>query len=54
VGGGSVWVASSLGRSLIRIGPESRKVEQAIPLGSSPKGVVVAAGSVWVTTQAAG
>jgi streptogramin lyase len=52
VGGGSVWVASSLGRSLIRIGPESRKVEQAIPLGSSPKGVVVAAGSVWVTTQA--
>src|SRR6266540_227227 len=54
VGGGSVWVASSLGRSLIRIGPESRKVEQAIPLGSSPKGIVVAAGSVWVTTQAAG
>jgi len=54
VGGGSVWVASSLGRSLIRIGPGSRKVEQAIPLGSSPKGVVVAAGSVWVTTQAAG
>jgi len=54
VGGGSVWVASSLGRSLIRIGPESRKVEQAIPLGSSPKDVVVAAGSVWVTSQAAG
>ena len=52
VGGGSVWVASSLGRSLIRIGLESRKVEQAIPLGSSPKGVVVAGGSVWVTTQA--
>ena len=42
------------GRSLIRIGPESRKVEQAIPLGSSPKDVVVAAGSVWVTSQAAG
>ena len=54
VGEGSVWVASSLGRSLIRIGPKSRKVEQTIPLGSSPKGVVVAAGSVWVTTQAAG
>jgi virginiamycin B lyase len=50
VGEGSVWVASSLGRSLLRIGPKSRKVEQTIPLGSSPAGVVVAAGLVWVTT----
>jgi YVTN family beta-propeller protein len=52
VGEGSVWVASSLGRSLIKIGPKSRKVEQTIPLGSSPAGVVVAAGHVWVTTGA--
>ena len=52
VGEGSVWVASSLGRSLIRIGPKSRKVEQTIPLGSRPEGVVVAAGHVWVTTGA--
>lgn len=53
-GEGAVWVAGSLGRSLIRIGGTSRKVEQRIPLGSSPEGVVVAAGRVWVTTQTAG
>jgi streptogramin lyase len=52
VGEGSVWVAISIGGSLIRISPESRKVEDRIPLGSTPEGVVVAAGHVWVTTQA--
>jgi YVTN family beta-propeller protein len=54
VGDGSVWVASSLGRSLIRIGLERRKVEQTIRLGSIPEGVVVASGHVWVTTGTSG
>jgi class 3 adenylate cyclase/streptogramin lyase len=52
VGEGGVWVANSLGRSLIRIGATSKRVERSIPLGSAPEGVVVAAGRVWVTTQA--
>jgi YVTN family beta-propeller protein len=54
VGQGAVWVANSLGRSLIRIGVTSRKVERTIPLGSVPEGVVAAAGRVWVTTRAPG
>jgi class 3 adenylate cyclase/streptogramin lyase len=54
VGEGAVWVANSLGRSLIRIGATSRKIERTIPLGSIPEGVVVAADSVWVTTRAPG
>ncbi|MGZ8693645.1 MAG: adenylate/guanylate cyclase domain-containing protein [Gaiellaceae bacterium] len=52
VGEGSVWVASSLGRTLVQIDAESGNVERQIPLGSSPAAVVVADGLVWVTTQA--
>jgi class 3 adenylate cyclase/streptogramin lyase len=51
VGEGGVWVANSLGRSLIRIDASTKRVEQRIALGSVPEGVVVAAGRVWVTTQ---
>jgi class 3 adenylate cyclase/streptogramin lyase len=52
VGEGAVWVADSLGRSLVRIDAKSKKVERSIPLGSVPEAVVVAAGRVWVTTRA--
>jgi class 3 adenylate cyclase/streptogramin lyase len=51
VGEDAVWIANSLGRSLIRIDASSKRVEQRIALGSVPEGVVVAAGRVWVTTQ---
>jgi YVTN family beta-propeller protein len=53
VGEGAVWVADALGRSLLRIGAESRRVERTIPLGSLPQAVVVADGRVWVTTGGA-
>ena len=52
VGEGSTWVASR--SALIRIGLESRSVEDTIVLGSSPDAVEVAEGVVWVTTQEAG
>jgi YVTN family beta-propeller protein len=52
VGEGSVWVASSLGRALVRIGATSRRVEQTVALGSAPQAVVVADGYVWVATAA--
>jgi class 3 adenylate cyclase/streptogramin lyase len=52
VGEGSVWVANSLGSSLVRLNAETGDVEREIPLGSAPHGVVVAAGEVWVTTAA--
>jgi class 3 adenylate cyclase len=52
VGEGAVWVANSLGRSLIRIDATSKELERTIPLVSVPEGVVVAAGRVWVTTHA--
>jgi class 3 adenylate cyclase/streptogramin lyase len=51
VGEGAAWVASSLGRALLRIGLETRRVEETIRLGASPEAVVVADGHVWVTTQ---
>jgi class 3 adenylate cyclase/streptogramin lyase len=50
---GAVWVASSLGSSLVRLDPGSGQVEREIPLGSSPQAVAVAAGRIWVTTQPA-
>jgi class 3 adenylate cyclase/streptogramin lyase len=50
VGEGAVWVADSLGRSLLRIGAESKQVERTTRLGSVPESVVVAGGRVWVTT----
>jgi class 3 adenylate cyclase/streptogramin lyase len=48
---GAVWVANSLGSSLVRLDPESGRVERETPLGSSPQAVAVAAGRVWVTTR---
>jgi class 3 adenylate cyclase/streptogramin lyase len=50
VGEGSVWVANSLGSSLVRLNPETGAVEREIPLRSAPHGVIVASGRVWVTT----
>jgi class 3 adenylate cyclase/streptogramin lyase len=52
VGEGSVWVANSLGSSLVRLNAETGDVEREIPLGSAPHGVIVASGQVWVTTAA--
>jgi class 3 adenylate cyclase/streptogramin lyase len=52
VGEGAVWVANRLGHTLVRIDAKSKKVDRSIRLGSVPEAVVVAAGRVWVTTEA--
>ena len=52
-GEGSVWVVSSLDRTLTRIDPESGDVQATIGLGNEPQRVAAGEGGVWVTVRAA-
>ena len=49
-----MWVADSLDNRLTRIDPGSRSVTYTIPVGRSPSGVAVGAGSVWVANSGDG
>ncbi len=52
-GEGSIWVVSSLDRTLTRIDPESGDVQATIELGNEPQRVAAGEGGVWVTVRAA-
>jgi len=47
-GGGSVWVVDRDNAVLIEVDAGDTSLQQDFPLGDNPKGVVIAAGSVWV------
>ena len=50
-GGGAVWVIDHNANQLIEISPSTDRVVARVGTGVSPTGVVVAAGSVWVSHQ---
>ena len=47
-GAGAVWVGNIEDRTLTRIGPGTRLVEQYVPLPATPTGLAVGAGAVWI------
>ena len=51
-GFGDLWVTDSFDSSVSRIDPKKNAVVKTIEVGANPAGIVVAAGSVWVTNQA--
>lgn len=48
MGGGFVWVANYLGRSIWQISPSTRQVVNRISLGGTPTGVAFGDGALWV------
>ena len=50
-GAGAVWVVIFGTRELVRIDPETRRVQARIPVGAGPLDVAVGAGAVWVTNR---
>jgi YVTN family beta-propeller protein len=49
-----VWVADSRDDTVKRIDPAAQSVVTTIPVGRSPAGVAVGAGSVWVPNSGDG
>jgi len=47
-----VWVANKLDRNVMRINPDTGKVEATIELGNEPQRIAVGGGFVWVTVRA--
>ena len=52
VGAGSVWVANTIDRTLMRIDPTARAVVETIDLPGRPEDIAADAGSVWVVVDA--
>ena len=56
LGDGSAWITTGFGAlsgeaGVLRVGLESRQVEETIALGSGADGIAVGEGSVWVTNR---
>jgi YVTN family beta-propeller protein len=47
-GEGAVWVTSSDSDAVLRINPDTSKVQATIRVGNGPSGIAVGAGRVWV------
>jgi YVTN family beta-propeller protein len=50
-GAGAIWLSSSEDRSVLRLDPESRRVEQTIPVGRGPSALVIGRGDLWVANS---
>ncbi len=48
---GALWVTQFNDRSLARVDPHTRAVEQTIRVGSGPSGVAAGAGAIWVANS---
>jgi DNA-binding beta-propeller fold protein YncE len=48
---GAVWVGDEFGATPDRIDPQARRVVRAVPVGSSPRGIVVAGSGAWVAAR---
>jgi hypothetical protein len=47
-----VWVANEFGSTVVRVDPETNSPARPIAVGSSPRGLAVGGGFVWVSAQA--
>lgn len=51
VGGRSIWVASSVARTISRVDPETTDIATTIAVDGTPRDVTTGAGAVWVTVR---
>jgi virginiamycin B lyase len=52
--GSSLWVAMYNPGQVVRVDPATGRVQRRVVVGGKPRGVVVAAGSVWVANSTSG
>ena len=52
--GASLWVAMYNRGEVVRVDPNTGKVQRRVRIGVKPRGLAVAAGSVWVANSRSG
>jgi YVTN family beta-propeller protein len=50
-GAGAIWVSHSEGGSILRLDPQSRRIEQTISVGRGPSALVIGKGDLWVANS---